>query len=98
MWSRICRDARDERRCPLFARIATNDESDADMAAQTFEQSAASEFQSRLKCNHPRRAIAAQPDAQQSCRWRTRVAERSESGLRGRLARNSGVTQDRQTE
>jgi hypothetical protein len=42
--------------------------------------------------------VSAQPDAQQSRGRRSRIAERSESGLRRRFARNSRVPQNRKTE
>src|ERR1019366_9083027 len=58
----------------------------------------ASEFDSRLECNHPWRTVAAQPDAEQSRRRRSRIAQGSESGLRGRFARDSRVPQNRETE
>ena len=49
-----------------------------------------SEFQPQLKRDHARRVIASQADAQQACGWRGRRDQRAESGLRARLARNSG--------
>src|SRR5580658_10514542 len=59
---------------------------------------AGSEFQSGLERDHARRAVAAQPNSQQSGGRRSRVAESSESGLGGRFARNPRVHQIRKSE
>ena len=49
------------------------------------------------KSNHARRAVAAQANAKQA-RWRNRVRQRAETGLRGWLARNAGIAQYRKPE
>src|ERR1700691_139794 len=49
-----------------------------------------SKLQAQLKCDHSRRAVASQADAEQSCRGRRGVGDRSKSTLRRWLSWNSG--------
>ena len=46
-------------------------------------------LQAQLKRDHAWRAVAAQPDAEQASRRRSRVSKRAEPSLRSRLPRNA---------
>src|SRR5208337_1406216 len=55
-------------------------------------------FQAQLKGNHSRRAITAQPDAEQAGRRRSRVSKRSKPSLGRRFPRNAGQHHARKAE
>src|SRR5580692_9565909 len=58
----------------------------------------ASKLHAHLKCDHSRRAVAAQTDAKQSRRRRSRVRDGAKTGLRGGIPGNAGDDRARKSE